>query len=126
MGDTAFDGAMSKGAVSEGPGPEGAVSDGELRNDGELLDDVELRDGGESLDDVETGAPWAMQLALRDDRGPGRPTHLAVCEAAAAAVVLLLTDPRSTEPDGPWQAQVRRWRSGPIRKVVRRGRNIRF
>ena len=70
-------------------------------------------------------APWAMQLALRDDR-PDRPSHLAVCEAAAAAVVLLLTDPRSTEPDGEWAKQVGRWESGAIRKVVRRGRGVRF
>ena len=70
-------------------------------------------------------APWAMQLALRDDR-PERPSHLAVCEAAAAAVVLLLTDPRSREPDGEWFERVRRWESGAIRKVVRRGRGVRF
>jgi peptidyl-tRNA hydrolase len=68
-------------------------------------------------------APWAMQLALRDDR-PERPAHLAVCEAAAAAVVLLLTDPRSVE--GEWARRVRRWESGAIRKVVRRGRGVRF
>ena len=85
--------------------------------DDAVLDTAELE---------ETGAPWAMQLALRDDRGPDRPTHLAVCEVAAAAVVLLLTDPRSTDPEGEWHARVRRWASGPIRKVVRRGRNIRF
>src|SRR5689334_15278505 len=66
-----------------------------------------------------------MQLALRDDR-PDRPSHLAVCEAAAAAVVLLLTDPRSTEPDGEWAKQVGRWESGAIRKLVRRGRGVRF
>ncbi|HST85487.1 MAG TPA: peptidyl-tRNA hydrolase [Kineosporiaceae bacterium] len=72
-----------------------------------------------------SAAPWAMQLALRDDR-PDRPSHLAVCEAAAAAVVLLLTDPRSTEPDGEWAKRVRHWESGPIRKVVRRGRGVRF
>ena len=70
-------------------------------------------------------APWAMQLALRDDR-PERPSHLAVCEAAAAAVVLLLSDPRSTEPDGEWAKRVGRWESGAIRKVVRRGRGVRF
>ncbi len=77
------------------------------------------------MDDSETGAPWAMQLALRDDR-PNRPSHLAVCESAATAVVVLLTDPRSTEPDGEWRPWVRRWASGPIRKVVRRGRGVRF
>lgn len=79
----------------------------------------------EEFEDGESDAPLAMQLALRDDR-PERPSHLAVCEAAATAVVLLLTDPRSTEPDGEWRAQVERWNSGPIRKVVRRGRGVRF
>ena len=69
-----------------------------------------------------SSAPWAMQLALRDDR-PERPSHLAVCEAAA---VLLLTDPRSTDPDGEWHPFVQRWLSGAIRKVVRRGRGVRF
>ena len=39
-------------------------------------------------------APWAMQLAVLDRR-PDRPAHLAVCEAAAAAVVTLLADPRA-------------------------------
>jgi peptidyl-tRNA hydrolase len=66
---------------------------------------------------------WAMQLAVRDDR-PNRPTHLAVCEAAAAAVVLLLTDPRAV--DGDWTRPVQRWTDGRIRKVVRRGRNAPF
>jgi peptidyl-tRNA hydrolase len=73
----------------------------------------------------ETDVPWAMQLALRDDR-PIRPTHLAACEAAAIAVVLLLTDPKSTEPEGEWRSFVQRWASGPIRKVVRRGRGVKF
>jgi hypothetical protein len=71
-----------------------------------------------------TGAPWAMQLAVRDTR-PDRPTHLAVCEAVAAAVVTLLADPRSAA-DGEWAPCVRRWLSGPVRKVVRRGRGVRF
>lgn len=69
-------------------------------------------------------APWAMQLAIRDDR-PVRPTHLAVCSAAGSAVVRLLDDPRS-RGDGPWAPLVRRWMSGRIRKVVRRGRGARF
>ncbi|MCD5311652.1 aminoacyl-tRNA hydrolase [Kineosporia babensis] len=68
--------------------------------------------------------PWAMQLAMRDERA-ARPTHLAVCEAAARAVVGLLTDPRSG-PGGEWYPFVHHWASGPIRKVVRRGRGIRF
>jgi peptidyl-tRNA hydrolase len=91
------------------------------------VDEQELigRDERETISAGDGGAPWAMQLALRDDR-PLRPTHLAVCEAAASAVVLLLSDPRSTEPDGEWRPLVERWRSGPIRKVVRRGRGVRF
>jgi peptidyl-tRNA hydrolase len=71
----------------------------------------------------DSDAPWAMQLVLLDTR-PDRPTHLAVCEAAAVAVVTLLADPRTT--DGEWSAQVRRWATGPIRKVVRRGRGVKF
>jgi peptidyl-tRNA hydrolase len=68
-------------------------------------------------------APWAMQLAVLDTR-PERPPHLAVCEAVAAAVVTLLADPRSVS--GEWSPQVRRWASGPVRKVVRRGRGVKF
>jgi peptidyl-tRNA hydrolase len=64
-----------------------------------------------------------MQLAVLDGR-PDRPSHLAVCEAAAAAVVTLLADPRSVV--GEWSEQVRRWASGPVRKVVRRGRGVKF
>jgi peptidyl-tRNA hydrolase len=90
--------------------------------------DEQLPPGGTVPEDPEaevwaSDAPWALQLALRDDR-PERPSHLAVCEAAAAAVVLLLTDPRSI--DGEWARRVRRWESGAIRKVVRRGRGVRF
>lgn len=69
------------------------------------------------------GAPWAMQMAVRDDR-PARPGHLAVCAAAGTAVVRLLADPRTV--DGPWTRYVRRWVDGRIRKVVRRGRGAPF
>jgi peptidyl-tRNA hydrolase len=69
------------------------------------------------------GAPWAMQLAVRDDR-PNRPEHLAVCAAAGTAVVRLLADPRAV--DGPWTRYVRRWVDGRIRKVVRRGRGAQY
>jgi hypothetical protein len=93
------------------------------------LDDVSPAGGpserDEMDDDLRSDAPWALQLALRDDR-PERPSHLAVCESAAVAVVLLLTDPRSTAPDGEWRDRVDHWESGPIRKVVRRGRGAKF
>jgi peptidyl-tRNA hydrolase len=41
-------------------------------------------------------------------------------EAAARAVLALLSDPRTTE--GEWSDAVRRWEAGRIRKVVRRAR----
>jgi peptidyl-tRNA hydrolase len=78
----------------------------------------------EQPDPFASTQPWAMQLAMRDERA-NRPTHLAVCEAAASAVVTLLADPRSA-PEGEWYPFVHHWASGPIRKVVRRGRGIRF
>ncbi len=79
--------------------------------------------GGDEDADLPGDGPWAMQLVLRDDR-PDRPTHLAACAAAASAVVTLLADPRAV--DGPWTEHVERWSSGPIRKIVRRGRGVRF
>ncbi|WP_233358592.1 peptidyl-tRNA hydrolase [Thermomonospora amylolytica] len=69
--------------------------------------------------------PWAMQLAVRVEKA-SPPAHAAVCEAAATAVVRLLTDPRTTDPEGEWHARVRRWESGRIRKVTRRGRGVRW
>jgi peptidyl-tRNA hydrolase len=77
----------------------------------------------EVLDPRDAQPVWAMQLAIRDDR-PDRPAHLAVCEAAAAAVVLLLTDQRAV--DGEWAPCVDQWIAGHIRKVVRRGRGAQF
>ncbi|MFI7587274.1 hypothetical protein ACIB24_09390 [Spongisporangium articulatum] len=71
--------------------------------------------------------PWAMQLAFADERdrdGAGRPTHYAVCEAVASAVVTLLSDPRAV--DGEWSAAVKHWSDLAIRKVVRRGRGVKF
>lgn len=67
---------------------------------------------------------WGMQLAVRYDKQHPA-THLEICEAAARAVVSLLTDPRSTG-DGEWAPYVRHWRDGRIRKLVRRARGIRW
>lgn len=76
-------------------------------------------------DDPAGEAPWAMQLMVRLERD-APPTRTAVCEAAARAVVTLLADPRTTDPDGPWHAAVTRWTDGRIRKVVRRARGTRW
>jgi peptidyl-tRNA hydrolase len=64
-----------------------------------------------------------MQLAVRAEKS-SPPSHNAVCEGAAMAVVRLLTDPRST--GGEWYDSVRRWESGRIRKVTRRARGVRW
>jgi hypothetical protein len=79
-------------------------------------------------DVLASAQPWAMQLVLHDPRSSAetpRPTHLAACEAAASAAVRLLDDDRSY-PDGPWHERVARWDGGPIRKVVRRARGVRW
>jgi len=67
---------------------------------------------------------WAMQLVLRVEKN-APPPHLAVCAAAAMAVVTLLTDPRSA-PGGEWHEAVGAWESRRIRKVVRRARGARW
>jgi peptidyl-tRNA hydrolase len=76
----------------------------------------------------EHDVPWAMQLAVRVEKGTEKstektapPSHSAVCEAAAMAVVRLLTD-----PNPEWQQAVHRWESGRIRKVTRRARGVRW
>jgi peptidyl-tRNA hydrolase len=67
--------------------------------------------------------PWAMQVVARAEK-TAPPTHAAVCEAAAMAVVRLLTDPRATE--GEWYECVHRWETARIRKVTRRARGVRW
>lgn len=65
-----------------------------------------------------------MQLALRIEK-TAPPSHLAICEAAAMAVVRLLADPRSA-PGGEWHDAVADWESRRIRKVARRARGARW
>lgn len=64
-----------------------------------------------------------MQLVVRAEKADP-PSHGAVCEAAATAVVRLLTDPRAVE--GEWRDAVREWESRRIRKVTRRARGVRW
>ncbi|MBE1534858.1 peptidyl-tRNA hydrolase [Actinomadura algeriensis] len=80
-----------------------------------------MRPDFDPLDDP----PWAMQLVVRAEKADP-PAHGAVCAAAAAAVVRLLTDPRAAEPDGEWRAAVHAWESRRIRKVTRRARGVRW
>jgi peptidyl-tRNA hydrolase len=69
------------------------------------------------LDAAET---WAMQLAVWAEK-IDPPAHSAVCVAAAMAVARVLT-----EPDPGWQEAIRRWEAGPVRKVTRRARGVRW
>ena len=73
---------------------------------------------------VDPAAPWGMQIAVHYDKvHPAR--RVDVAEAAARAVVALLADPRAAE-GGPWHEAVAHWRSGRIRKLVRRARGRRW
>ena len=73
---------------------------------------------------LEESAPWAMQIVLRLERN-AVPSRTQLCEAAAAAVVTLIADPRS-QPGGPWAESVEHWVHGRIRKIVRRARGAKW
>jgi hypothetical protein len=68
-----------------------------------------------------TDMPWAMQIVVRVEKNPA-PGHTPVLRAAASAVAVSLFDFTGTEADPEVRARTERWRSGPIRKVVRRAR----
>jgi peptidyl-tRNA hydrolase len=70
-------------------------------------------DGGE--------VPWAMQIVVRVERDP-TPSHTAVLRATASSVAVALAAFTGPEADPDVRARTERWRSGPIRKVVRRAR----
>jgi hypothetical protein len=65
--------------------------------------------------------PWAMQVVVRIEKDP-TPAHTSVLRAAASAVALSLHEFTSDGADPDVRARTERWRSGPIRKVVRRAR----
>lgn len=64
---------------------------------------------------------YALPLVIDVERETP-PHRTDALEAAARAVLTLLTDPRVREPDGEWAGRVRAWATGRIRKVVRRAR----
>lgn len=69
--------------------------------------------------------PWALSLVVRVERD-APPAHADVLVAAARAVVALLTDERTTDPDGVFHEAVARWRGQRIRKIGRRARGSRW
>jgi len=66
---------------------------------------------------------YALPLVVRVER-ENPPERTDALEAAAKAVLTLLTDPRVAEgaTEGEWASAVRAWMDGRIRKVVRRAR----
>ena len=83
----------------------------------------------EPADGLREDGPWALSLVVRvprPDVDGGPPAHTDVLVAAARAVVLLLTDPRASDPEAELHAALRRWRAGRIRKIARRARGARW
>lgn len=72
--------------------------------------------------------PWALSLVVRVERedAGGPPAHTDVLVAAARAVVALLVDERTTDPEGAFHDPVARWRGQRIRKIGRRARGSRW
>jgi peptidyl-tRNA hydrolase len=68
-----------------------------------------------------TEVPWALQIVVHVEKNPA-PQHTAVLCATASAVAVALAAFTGPEADGETRARTERWRSGPIRKVVRRAR----
>jgi peptidyl-tRNA hydrolase len=62
---------------------------------------------------------WVLPLVIRVERA-APPARTDALEAAARAVLFLLSDPRAG--DGEWADAVGSWEDGRIRKVVRRAR----
>ena len=65
--------------------------------------------------------PWALQVVVRVERDPA-PGHTAVLSATASAVALALAAFTGDDAEAGVRQRTERWRSGPIRKVVRRAR----
>lgn len=66
-------------------------------------------------------APWAMQIVVRVEKHPA-PAHTPVLRATASAVAVALASFTGPDADPEIRARTEQWRSGRIRKVVRRAR----
>ena len=65
--------------------------------------------------------PWALQIVVRVEKS-APPGHTAVLRATGSAVAVALATFTSEDADPEVRSRTERWRSGPIRKVVRRAR----
>jgi hypothetical protein len=80
-----------------------------------------VTDAFERRADERDAAPqFVLPLVVRIERD-APPARTDALETAARAVLMLLTDERSTG-EGEWAEAVRDWQDGRIRKVVRRAR----
>jgi peptidyl-tRNA hydrolase len=75
----------------------------------------------ERSDDRDAAPQSVLPLVVRIERSDP-PAHTDALETAARAVLALLSDPRTTEPEGAWAERVHAWQDARIRKVVRRAR----
>ncbi|WP_435847860.1 peptidyl-tRNA hydrolase [Streptomyces fradiae] len=71
-------------------------------------------------DDRDTAPQFVLPLVVRIEKA-APPARTDALETAARAVLVMLSDERSTG-DGPWARAVRDWEDARIRKVVRRAR----
>ena len=76
---------------------------------------------GQEAPDRGGGAPWAMQVVVRVERDPA-PQHGDLLRATASGVVVAMVAFLGPGADPEVRARTERWRTGPIRKVVRRAR----
>lgn len=65
--------------------------------------------------------PWAMQVVVRVEKSRP-PGHSAVLRATGSAVAVAIATFTGPDADPEVRSRTERWRSGPIRKVVRRAR----
>jgi len=68
-----------------------------------------------------TTVPWALQVVVRVEKSDP-PGHTAVLQATGSAVAVALAAFTAADADPEVRARTERWRSGAIRKVVRRAR----
>jgi hypothetical protein len=66
-------------------------------------------------------APWGMQVVVRVEKSQP-PGHTAVLRATGSAVAVAIATFTGPDADPEVRSRTERWRSGPIRKVVRRAR----
>nr|WP_033257638.1 peptidyl-tRNA hydrolase [Kitasatospora sp. SID7827] len=76
---------------------------------------------GGAAEDRDTRPQYVLPLVVRLERADP-PARTDALETSARAVLTLLADPRTTDPDGEWTERVAAWEDARIRKVVRRAR----